>query len=202
MIVSAMPTLGRFRTIDYAVAPKTLVASGNQLAFHGQEMQDCIVHALLQGKKGGTFIDLAANHWQTFSNTLSLERDHGWSGLCIEPNPVYHAGLMQNRTCSLVAAYVSESEGPGFFSPFATIGRKTGCAKLNPDAPVPHYCMGSEGKLMSGARAASLLGGAVWTIPFERILEKHFLQSSTSSPSTSMARKRRSCAPFPTRATT
>ena len=172
MIVSAMPTLGRFRTIDYAVAPNT---GGNQFAFHDQELQDCIVHALLQGKKGGTFIDLAANHWQMFSNTLSLERDHGWSGLCIEPNPVYHAGLMQNRTCSLVAAYVSESEGPGFFSPFATKGRKTGCAMLNPDAPVPHYCMGSEGKLLPGPRAASSLGGAVWTIPFERILEKHEL---------------------------
>ena len=52
-----------------------------------QVHQDEIVVDLVG--KDGFFIDLAANDAKELTNTLALERDHGWNGLCIEPNPAY-----------------------------------------------------------------------------------------------------------------
>jgi len=39
----------------------------------------------LIGKKNGYFIELGANNGVTQSNTFLLERDHGWTGVLIEP---------------------------------------------------------------------------------------------------------------------
>ena len=110
---TASPFVGRLRTVEHGVAPGS---ADDGFAWHGQELQDCMAYSLLRRKKGGTFIDLAANDWRIFSNSLSLERDHGWTGLCIEPNPVYHPGLLRYRTCDVVSAYVSETEEFATFS--------------------------------------------------------------------------------------
>ena len=50
------------------------------------------------------FVDLAANDATALSNTLLLEKS-GWSGLCIEPNPIYWYGLA-NRKCDVAAAFI------------------------------------------------------------------------------------------------
>ena len=55
--------------------------------WHSQAKQDELVHRLLHRKRNGFFVDLAANHPVRISNTRALEREHGWSGLCIEANP-------------------------------------------------------------------------------------------------------------------
>lgn len=68
-----------------------------------QVHQDEIIVDLLG--KDGYFIDLAANDAKDLTNTLALERDHGWNGLCIEPNPGYWYGL-SHRKCTVVAALV------------------------------------------------------------------------------------------------
>jgi hypothetical protein len=52
---------------------------------HGGSDQDEIVLALFRGKRGGYFVDLAANDAVALSNTFALETDYGWNGLCIEP---------------------------------------------------------------------------------------------------------------------
>ena len=44
------------------------------------------------------FIELGAVDGFEFSNTLSLERDLGWRGLCIEPSAMYHELVASNRT--------------------------------------------------------------------------------------------------------
>lgn len=196
MAVAAAITLsiGRIRTIEYGVAPGD---TSDGFAWHGQELQDCITHALLREKKNGTFVDLAANHWQIFSNTLSLERDHGWTGLCIEPNSNYHLGLLQNRTCDIVAAFVAKNEGPAAFSPLKGAGLRAKCANMSVEAQQVHYCQGSEGVLMetlacptckghhrivrakvaksTQAAVANGLAEAVWTTPFAHILARHNL---------------------------
>jgi hypothetical protein len=57
--------------------------------------------------KGGFFVDLAANDATTLSNTYILERDYHWTGLCIEPNPMYWYNLTHYRpNCQIVAAVV------------------------------------------------------------------------------------------------
>jgi hypothetical protein len=56
----------------------------------------------------GYFIDLAANDAKELSNTLALE-NHGWNGLCVEPNPTYWYGL-SHRKCTVVGALVGGSK--------------------------------------------------------------------------------------------
>lgn len=70
-----------------------------------QFRQDEIVSKLLHGKRGGFFIDLAANDPVRISNTYALETHFDWNGLCMEPNPIYWAGLSY-RKCDVVAAIV------------------------------------------------------------------------------------------------
>lgn len=78
---------------------------------HSQTGQDQLVVDLFSGTQtqeatGRFFIDLAANDAVKLSNTLMLERDFGWKGLCIEPNPQYWDGLL-HRKCDLVAAVIA-----------------------------------------------------------------------------------------------
>jgi hypothetical protein len=73
--------------------------------------QDRTVAALLSGR-AGFFIELGASHPVSGSNTRSLERDHGWHGLCVEANPRNHNALLAARTCHVVAAAVSDVERP------------------------------------------------------------------------------------------
>jgi len=72
-----------------------------------QANQDQMINALFRGKKKGFFIDLAANDATFLSNTYALERELGWNGLCIEPNPMYWSNLTY-RDCQVVAAVVGK----------------------------------------------------------------------------------------------
>ena len=70
-----------------------------------QVNQDEIVATLLRNKRGGFFIDLAANHATHWSNTFGLEKNLDWNGLCMEPNPMYWRQLAFRR-CQVVGAVV------------------------------------------------------------------------------------------------
>ena len=84
--------------------------------WHGQVLQDKTVQAIisfnhsLDHASGGPpprsfFLDSGANHAVSLSNTLALERDWGWEGVCIEANPKYWWGhLRGRRRCQLVSA--------------------------------------------------------------------------------------------------
>ena len=74
-----------------------------------QARQDEVVAALLKYKKGGYFIDLAANDPIKISNSYALETYYQWTGLCMEPNPAYWAGLAY-RKCHVVAAVVGDRD--------------------------------------------------------------------------------------------
>ena len=78
---------------------------------HGQSGQDFIVAATFGTARNLFFVDLAANDPIRYSNSRSLERDLGWRGLCIEPNPKLLWRLAQRRTCTVVGAVVSDNEG-------------------------------------------------------------------------------------------
>jgi FkbM family methyltransferase len=79
--------------------------------WHSQYAQDISVFALLGGKTGGFFIDLASNEPLAKSNTRALERDRGWKGLCIEANPRYWEALRSIRSCHLVTVAVADTNG-------------------------------------------------------------------------------------------
>lgn len=81
--------------------------------WHGQFEQDRIVHEILSSKMKkeykGFFIDLAANYPVFISNTVALERDHGWEGLCIEPRSEEWMGLAF-RQCTVIGAVLGKEK--------------------------------------------------------------------------------------------
>jgi hypothetical protein len=81
-------------------------AANRNAEWFSQVHQDEIVVDLLGD--GGYFIDLAANAAREFSNTLALE-NHGWNGLCIEPNSKYWYGL-SHRKCAVAGAFLGSKK--------------------------------------------------------------------------------------------
>jgi hypothetical protein len=78
-----------------------------QNEWYAQVSQDIIVSRLFGEKTHGYFIDLASNDAVDISNTYSLEKKLNWTGLCMEPNPVYWFDLA-HRDCQVVGAVVGE----------------------------------------------------------------------------------------------
>lgn len=52
--------------------------------FYSQAGQDIFVLSVLNGKKGGIFLEIGASHPQIISNTFLLEKKFDWSGIQIE----------------------------------------------------------------------------------------------------------------------
>ena len=98
--------------------------------WHSQEGQDRHIMAIFSGKRNGYFVDCAANEPVQISNTRSLERDFGWSGLCVEPNQRYWSALRRIRSCKLSTTPVSNVEESsimterGAFSSFVAKSRR------------------------------------------------------------------------------
>jgi hypothetical protein len=86
------------------------VGAGVSAAWHSELLQDWWVAKLFEGMKGGFFVELATNDGVAGSNTYALERDYGWSGICIEPQARHWKGLL-HRKCTVVAAVVSDVTG-------------------------------------------------------------------------------------------
>ena len=66
--------------------------------------QDLLVDGYFGSKRNGVFVDIGAYDGVTFSNTLMLERERGWTGICIEPLPDVFARLQEARRCVCVQA--------------------------------------------------------------------------------------------------
>ena len=86
---------------------------------HGQ---DAFVIQLLRGMRGGYFLDTGAFDGVTGSNTLTLERDYGWSGLCVEPNDREYARLVRNRRCATAHCCIYTHDGEADFIEAGMLG--------------------------------------------------------------------------------
>jgi len=79
--------------------------------FKSQKNQDrWVLLEVLPLMKNGYFLDLAAADGMTHNNTYVLEKHFGWSGLCIEPNPVYYCQLLEHRNCDTSPSVVSHRQ--------------------------------------------------------------------------------------------
>jgi FkbM family methyltransferase len=77
--------------------------------FKAQKEQDRWVLCEVFGwKRGGFFLDLAAADGVTHSNTHVLEKWFGWTGICVEPNPLFFAELRTRRRCVSDPSAVSD----------------------------------------------------------------------------------------------
>eukprot|EP00932_Pfiesteria_piscicida_P006324 SRR837773.1625.p1 GENE.SRR837773.1625~~SRR837773.1625.p1 ORF type:complete len:252 (-),score=37.58 SRR837773.1625:275-943(-) len=59
--------------------------------------QDFVVLSILGCKRGGFYVDLAANDYKIISNSFLLDTEFGWQGICIEANPMYFTGRCSAR---------------------------------------------------------------------------------------------------------
>ncbi len=78
-------------------------ASGNpkqlmNLNYKSHIGQDAWVVECLNFKREGFFLDFGAFDGITISNTYALEKDLGWRGICVEPNPRYYAQACECRS--------------------------------------------------------------------------------------------------------
>ena len=107
---------------------------------HSQHGQDRIVASLHAGLRGGFYVDVAANDAVHLSNTLMLERDLGWSGVCVEANPRFWFRLAHRR-CAVVAGVVSDITNDSVtfnFVPGGMSGIRRADVENHPRADVDH----------------------------------------------------------------
>jgi len=67
--------------------------------YYSQVNQDRIADFTLSRKTKGVFLDIGAHDGITFSNTYFFEKERGWTGICIDPNPDVFQKLIANRHC-------------------------------------------------------------------------------------------------------
>ncbi|MGW1320890.1 FkbM family methyltransferase [Streptomyces antibioticus] len=84
--------------------------------------QDLFVLRALNGLRGGFFLDAGASDGVDASNTHLLETAYGWSGICVEPNPVLYAELVRNRRCRHVNCCLYDRGGEVDFVEAGTVG--------------------------------------------------------------------------------
>ena len=79
------------------------------MKFIGQKGQDeWVIDTIFKYKTDGYFVDLAASDGIKINNTLLLERQLNWNGICIEPNPQYYKKLKKNRSCNITDIVVDK----------------------------------------------------------------------------------------------
>jgi hypothetical protein len=69
------------------------------IKYWSQNGQDKWVLETLGYKKNGFFLDSGAYYPKDLSNTYTLEKYFGWTGICIEPLSHLYQKLCEERTC-------------------------------------------------------------------------------------------------------
>lgn len=73
--------------------------------------QDRFVAQWFKMQRGGVFLDIGAHDGVSYSNTAYLERELGWTGLCVEPNPAPFQRLQRERSCQCRQVAVGNAPG-------------------------------------------------------------------------------------------
>ncbi|ADQ79284.1 methyltransferase FkbM family [Paludibacter propionicigenes WB4] len=82
---------------------------------YSQYKQDKFVDIYFKKKDNGFFLDIGAYDGVSFSNSYFLEKERGWAGICIEPNPVVFVQLKINRLSQNYNVCISDTEGSVVF---------------------------------------------------------------------------------------
>ena len=78
----------------------------NIISQKGQDLW--VIRDVFNYKRNGFFVDLAATDGIDMNNTILLEKELGWSGICIEPNPKYYQELIKNRNCMTLELVIDQ----------------------------------------------------------------------------------------------
>ena len=82
---------------------------------YSQYEQDKFVDIYFKKKDNGFFLDIGAHDGISFSNSYFFEKERGWSGICIEPNPDVFVLLNKNRLSRNYNVCISDTEGSVVF---------------------------------------------------------------------------------------
>lgn len=81
------------------------------MTYYSQIGQDkYFIEEIVKFKRYGRFLDVGANDGITESNTYCLEKEYGWSGICVEANEELAKICASNRPGSVVSCSVVWSE--------------------------------------------------------------------------------------------
>lgn len=64
---------------------------------NSEREEEWLIRDYFQDRRGGTFVDVGANHYRATSKTYYLETKLGWSGLAIEPQREFAAEYAKYR---------------------------------------------------------------------------------------------------------
>ncbi len=64
---------------------------------NSEREEEWLIRDYFQDRRGGTFVDVGANHYQNTSKTYYLETALGWSGLAVEPQREFADGYAKHR---------------------------------------------------------------------------------------------------------
>jgi FkbM family methyltransferase len=114
-----------------------------RMEFYSHIGQDKWVTEVFRRARGGYFLDFGAFDGITTSNTLFLEKELGWFGICVEPNPRYYADVCRLRNCIKVncALWTKSRESLEFrdahgLSSLANFGGNDNHAETRRNAPI------------------------------------------------------------------
>ncbi|WJR66044.1 FkbM family methyltransferase [Neorhizobium sp. CSC1952] len=82
--------------------------------------QDSWIVSETNGKRDGFFVEIGAFDGTSLSNTLLLERDYGWSGILVEPNPAFTIPILSTRKAKLCTQPVDSQSGNSVTMLFVT----------------------------------------------------------------------------------
>lgn len=83
--------------------------------YSSQAGQDVVVDRLMNGKRGGTFLDIGGYDGVTGSNTLFLEMFRGWRGALVEPVATHLDAARTVRRCACLGVAVAAQDGHAEF---------------------------------------------------------------------------------------
>jgi len=86
------------------------------MEFKSQHHQDEFIISYFKGKRNGVFVDIGAHDGITLSNTYVLEKELGWTGICIEPMPHQYKALVECRDCITCNCAIYDTNGTEKFT--------------------------------------------------------------------------------------
>lgn len=82
-----------------------------EMPTNSQIEQERWVFAMCNGRRDGRFAEIGAFDGVLHSNSYVLESEHGWKGVCVEPNPSLFARLTQSRSAICLERAVYRETG-------------------------------------------------------------------------------------------
>ena len=86
--------------------------SGIDDLYHSTFGQDKFFNeTYFKNKKGGVFVDIGAHDGVAGSNSYFFEKEHGWTGICVEPRVTPFKKMVEVRNCICINGAIADKEG-------------------------------------------------------------------------------------------